>query len=326
DGDVRVVFSIVEGRQIKIDRIVFKGNKGLTERELKDALATRERQYFILRGKVQRQRLDEDVERIIQLYNDHGYIQARVESTDVVVDREKALVTVTFTVVEGPQFKVGAVKLSGITLLPESEVRRQLKLKTGDVAPRSKLRASLTATERPTGIFSLGGGFSSVDSFVGTIDLAQRNFLGRGLEVSVRLRGGGKTQQGVIGVTDPWLFDRPLSGGFDLYSNTRIFTEYRYETLGAGLRLGHPFFEYWRWSLGYRASQDRISDLSDVAALSTALLQARGTHVTSAMLGSVGRDSRDNVIAPTKGGQGALAAQFAGLGGTERYVKTSAFI
>ena len=82
DGDVRVVFSIVEGRQIKIDRIVFKGNKGLTERELKDALATRERQYFILRGKVQRQRLDEDVERIIQLYNDHGYIQARVESTD----------------------------------------------------------------------------------------------------------------------------------------------------------------------------------------------------------------------------------------------------
>jgi len=436
DGDVRVVFSIVEGRQIKIDRIVFKGNKGLTERELKDALATRERQYFILRGKVQRQRLDEDVERIIQLYNDHGYIQARVESTDVVVDREKALVTVTFTVVEGPQFKVGAVKLSGITLLPESEVRRQLKLKTGDVFSRSKLRESLKGTEslystigrasvdvvpkteqvpgentmnvtldinegpevfverinisgnvrsqdkilrreiplhegdlytlqkkerarqklvnlgyfekvdvntqpgsdktkiivnvevteRPTGIFSLGGGFSSVDSFVGTIDLAQRNFLGRGLEVSVRLRGGGKTQQGVIGVTDPWLFDRPLSGGFDLYSNTRIFTEYRYETLGAGLRLGHPFFEYWRWSLGYRASQDRISDLSDVAALSTALLEERGTHVTSAMSGSVGRDSRDNVIAPTKGGQGALAAQFAGLGGTERYVKTSAFI
>src|SRR5213079_2873638 len=119
DGDVRVVVSLVEGRQIKIDRIRFKGNKGLTESELKDALATRERQYFILRGKVQRQRLDEDVERIIQLYNDHGYIQARVESTDVVVDREKALVTVTFTVVEGPQFKVGAIKLTGITLLPE---------------------------------------------------------------------------------------------------------------------------------------------------------------------------------------------------------------
>jgi len=326
DGDVRVVFNIVEGRQIKIDRVRFTGNKGLTDRELKAALATQERQYFILRGKVQRQRLEEDVERIIQLYNDHGYIQARVESTDVAVDREKARVTITFTIVEGPQFRVGTIKLAGVTLLPEPEVQRQLTLKSGDVFSRSKLRESIRnienlystigrasvdvvpktdqvpgentlnvaieinegpevfverinisgnvrsqdkilrreiplhegdlytlqkkerarqklvnlgyfekveintqpgsdktriivnveVTERPTGIFSLGGGFSSVDSFVGTIDLAQRNFLGRGWEASVRLRGGGRTQQGVISFTDPWLFDRPLSGGFDL--------------------------------------------------------------------------------------------------------------
>ena len=436
DADVRVVFNIVEGRQIKIDRIRFKGNKGLTDRELKGALATQERQYFILRGKVQRQRLEEDVERIIQLYNDHGYIQARVESTDVAVDREKARVTVTFTLVEGPQFKVGTIKLAGITLLPEPEVQRQLKLKSGDVFSRSTLRESVRnienlystigrasvdvvpktdqvpgentlnvaveinegpevfverinisgnvrsqdkilrreiplhegdlytlqkkerarqklvnlgyfekvevntqpgsdktriivnveVTERPTGIFSLGGGFSSVDSFVGTIDLAQRNFLGRGWEASVRLRGGGRTQQGVISFTDPWLFDRPLSGGFDLYSNDRQFNEYRYRSLGTGLRLGRPFFEYWRWNLGYRASSDRISNLSDVAALSQELVEQVGTRVTSAVSGAVGRDSRDNAIAPTKGGQNSLSAEFAGLGGDSKYAKTGAFV
>src|SRR5207302_4737659 len=55
DADVRVVFSITEGRQIKIDKIVIKGNAGLSEKLIKDNLATRERQYFILRGKVQRQ-------------------------------------------------------------------------------------------------------------------------------------------------------------------------------------------------------------------------------------------------------------------------------
>ena len=436
DGDVRVVFNIVEGRQIKIDRIRFTGNKGLTDRELKAALATQERQYFILRGKVQRQRLEEDVERIIQLYNDHGYIQARVESTDVAVDREKARVTITFTIVEGPQFRVGTIKLAGVTLLPEPEVQRQLTLKSGDVFSRSKLRESIRnienlystigrasvdvvpktdqvpgentlnvaieinegpevfverinisgnvrsqdkilrreiplhegdlytlqkkerarqklvnlgyfekveintqpgsdktriivnveVTERPTGIFSLGGGFSSVDSFVGTIDLAQRNFLGRGWEASVRLRGGGRTQQGVISFTDPWLFDRPLSGGFDLYSNDRQYTEYRYRSLGAGLRLGHPFFEYWRWNLGYRASRDRISGLSEVAALSEVLVEQVGTRVTSAVSGGVGRDSRDNAIGPTKGGQSSLTAEFAGLGGDSKYVKTGAFV
>jgi outer membrane protein insertion porin family len=44
DGDVRVVFSVVEGRQIKIDQVLFKGNKGLPAQELKDVLATQERQ------------------------------------------------------------------------------------------------------------------------------------------------------------------------------------------------------------------------------------------------------------------------------------------
>src|SRR5207245_7672446 len=128
-------------RQIKIDRIRFKGNKGLTDRELKAALATQERQYFILRGKVQRQRLEEDVERIIQLYNDHGYIQARVESTDVAVDREKARVTITFTIVEGPPVSVGLPELAGVTLLPEQEVQRQLTLTRRGVLSAATLRA-----------------------------------------------------------------------------------------------------------------------------------------------------------------------------------------
>src|SRR2546426_9779842 len=84
-------------------------------------------------------------------------------------------------------------------------------------------------------LFSLGGGFSSVDSFVGTIDLAQRNFLGRGWEVAARLRGGGRTQQGVISFTDPRLVDRPLSGGFALSSTTRRHAEYGHVTLGTAL-------------------------------------------------------------------------------------------
>lgn len=433
DGDVRVVFSIVEGRQIKIDKIVFKGNTGLKEKQLKDALATRERQYFILRGKVQRQRLDEDVERLLALYNDYGYIQARVESTDIKVDRERALVTVTFTVVEGPQFRVGEVKTVGLTLLPEQEVLRQAKFKSGDLFSRSAIRDSVKnienlysaigrasadvapkteqvtgqqvfnvtfdiiegpevsverinisgnarsqdkilrrelplregelytlqkkerarqklvnlgyfekvdittqpgsdktkiivnvdVTERATGLFSIGGGYSSVDSFVGTLDLAQRNFLGRGWEVALRIRGGAMTQQGTISFTDPWFLDRPLAVGGDIYSSDRTFSEYRYRSIGGGPRIGHPFAEYWRWNLGYRASQDRITNLSDTATL--ALQEQAGTHVTSAVSANLSRDDRDIVTTPTKGGQVSIGTDFAGLGGDYRYVKTIAF-
>lgn len=431
DGDVRVTFAINEGRRITIDKIVIRGNKGLSDREIKRVMGTQERQYFILRGTLQRQRLDDDVERILALYNDHGYIQARVESTDVAVDRERARVTITVSVLEGSQYRVGDVKIVGVTLLPESEARRQLKLKTGDVFSRSALRDSVRSivdlystigrasadivprseqapgdrinltlevsegpevyveriniagnvrsqdrilrreipmvegdlftlqkmnqarqrlvnlgyfekvdvttqpgsdktkiivnvdvTERPTGMFSIGGGFSSVDGFIGTLNLSQRNFLGRGWEVNVRLAGGLDVQQGSISFTEPWLFDRPLAAGFDLFSNRRIFNEYDYESLGGDVRFSHPFLDFWRWNAGYRLSLDEITNVK--TDLSSALRDQTGSKITSMVTGSIVRDSRDSVVTPTKGGSTSLLLEVAGLGGDLHFAKAIA--
>lgn len=432
DGDVKVVFVINEGRRITIERIVIRGNKGLTDSQIKDVLATREREWFIFRGKLQRQRLDEDVERILSLYNDHGYIQARVDGYDMVVDREKARVTLTFRLVEGPQYRVDQVKITGLTLFPEHEVRRLVRLKAGDVYSRAKLRESLReitdlystvgraaaeitprteqnpttatvglimevsegpevyverinitgnlrsqdkilrreipmaegdlftlqrlqrarqrllnlgyfervevstkpgsdkakiivnveVTERPTGIFSIGGGFSSVDQFVGTIDIAQRNFLGRGWEAALRLRAGSVSQQGVLSFTDPWFLDRPLSAGFDLFLTQREFTEYDYASVGGGVRLSHPFAEYWRWHTGYRLSRDDVSDVAESA--SQALRDEEGVRVTSVISGTITRDSRDSLLTPSRGGFTSFNVDFAGLGGDSRFVKSIA--
>jgi outer membrane protein insertion porin family len=431
DSDVKLIFNLVEGRQMTIDKILFRGNKGMRDDQLKDAMETKERQYFILRGKVQRQRLDLDIDRIIQAYNDNGFIQARVESHEEAVDRENARVTITIVVVEGPQFRVGEVKITGVTLLPEKEVERQVRLKTGDVFSVSRVRDSVAAignlystigrasadvnprrdqlpalnqinltfeitegpevyverinisgnvrsedkilrrelplhegdlytlqnkerarqrlvnlgyfetvnvdtqpgsdktkiivnvvvVERATGIFSIGGGYSSVDQLVGTIDLAQRNFLGRGWEVAIRIRAGAVTQQGTISFTDPWLFDRPLSGGFDIYKSIRDYQDYTYDTTGLNLRMSHPFAEYWRWLTSYRLSQDIVKNLSDTAPPD--LVAQKGTTITSSIGLSLTRDSRDIIAAPSKGGQTVIGVNFAGLGFDSKFFKAT---
>lgn len=430
DGDVKVVFSISEGRRITIDKIVLSGNTGLKDKQIKDVMATKERQYFILRGTVQRQVLEEDLERIMGLYQDHGYVQARVERHDVVVDRDKAEVTITIHVVEGAQHRVGVVRFTGVSLLPEEELRRQLGIKTGDVFSRTALRdgvrnisdlystigrasaevlprteqqaatttvditveliegpevyverinitgntrsedrilrrevpfvegdlftlqklqrarqrlvnlgyfdlvnvstqpgtdktriiVNIEVTERPTGIFSIGGGFSSVDSFVGTLDISQNNFLGRGWQLSLRLRAGADAQQGIISFTEPWLFDRPLSAGFDLFNVKRQFTEYDYDSLGGSVRLSHPFAEYWRWQTTYRLTNDDISDVDESA--DSTLKDEEGTRLTSAVTLGLTRDSRDVVATPSRGGLTAITLDFAGLGGDSQFVKT----
>ncbi len=431
DGDVTIVFRIAEGRKITIDRIVIEGAHGLRPKQIKEVMLTQEREYFVFPGTVQRQKLDEDVDRIVQLYNDYGYIQARVESTDVQIDRENARAVIKISVVEGPQFRVGGVDVTGTAVLPVEEIRRRIRLKPGDVFSRSALRESTNAitalyssigrasadatpeivqdvpnrrinitfeisegpevyverinitgntrsqekilrreipmaegdlftsqklararqklvnlnyfetvnattvpgaskdkivvnidvVEKPTGLFSIGGGYSSQDSFIGTIDLSQRNFLGRGWEVFVRLRGGSQTQQGQIGFTEPWLFDRPLSAGFDLFNNRRVFTEYTVNSLGGDIRLGHPFGEFGRVNVIYRASQDRVSDVADNASVN--LLDQEGTHYTSLIGIGLSRDTRDSVFEPTRGGNAAFNFDFAGIGFGEQWFRVS---
>src|SRR6266487_6210831 len=96
----------------------------------------------ILRGTVQRQKLEEDVDRIVAFYNDNGYIQARVEATETQVDRQNARVTIRIVVVEGPQFRVGGVDITGNNVLPIEEIRRRVQLKPNDIYSRAKLRDS----------------------------------------------------------------------------------------------------------------------------------------------------------------------------------------
>ena len=435
DGDVTVVFRVAEGRRMTIDQIVIEGASGLTPKQVKEIMLTQERQYFILRGTVQRQKLDEDVDRIVQLYGDHGYIQARVESATIEPDRERARVVVRIVVVEGPQFRVGGMDVTGNSVLPVEEIRRRLQLSTGDVFSRGKLRDSvrgiqdlygvigrasadinpvtvqdnanrrinvtieiaegpetfverinisgntrseekilrreipmhegdlfttaklvrarqklnnlgyfesvkattspgsskdkivvhIEVTEKPTGLFSIGGGYSSADGLLGSVDLSQRNFLGRGWEVFLRIRAGAETQQGTIGFTEPWLFDRPLAAGFDLYNNRREYTEYTVNSLGGDLRLGHPLGDFARWNLFYRLSEDEISDVPDNA--STSLLEEEGTRITSLIGGSITWDSRDNVFEPTRGVSASIGVDFAGLFfGDSKFVRAIATV
>ena len=429
DGDVSVVFRVAEGRKITIDRIVIEGTHGLKAKQVKDVMVTQEREYYILRGTVQRQKLDEDSERIVSLYNDNGYIQARVESSDIQIDRVKARAVITVVVVEGPQFKVGGVDVTGTNVLPVEEIKRRIKLVSGEVFSRSHLRDSAKAitdlyssigrasadvnpevvqdlpnrrlnvtfditegpevfverinitgntrseekilrreipmaegdlftsqklvrarqrltnlnyfekvnattgpgaskdkiivnidvTEKPTGLFSIGGGYSSQDSFIGTVDLSQRNFLGRGWEVFLRLRGGASTQQGQIGFTEPWLFDRPLSAGFDIFNNRRIFSDYSVNSAGGDIRFGHPLGEYSRVNAIYRASQDRIFDVADTASVN--LLSEKGTHYTSLIGVSLTRDTRDSVFEPTRGANSSIGFDFAGVGFGEQWLR-----
>jgi outer membrane protein insertion porin family len=433
DGDVSVTFRVAEGRKMTIDKIIIEGAQGLKPDKIKNIMLTQEREFYILRGTVQRQKLDQDTERIVTFYNDNGYVQARVETVDTQVDRATARVTIRIVVAEGPQFKVGGIDITGNKVLPVEELRRRVLLKPDDIYARSKLQetvkgigdvygtigrttadinpqialdvpnrkvnitlevsegpevfierinisgntrsqekilrrelpmaegdlfttgklarakqklinlnyfekvetkttpgsskdkivVTIDVTEKPTGLFSIGGGYSSQDGALGTLDLSQNNFLGKGYQLFLRLRGGTETQQGTIGFTDPWFLDRPLAAGFDIFNNRRVYLDYTVNSLGGDVRFGAPIGDYGRWNSFYRLSQEDVSGVDPNA--STELLQAEGTTISSMVGGSLSRDTRDSLTEPTRGNYSLFGADFAGIGtGDNRFFRITA--
>jgi outer membrane protein insertion porin family len=432
DGDVSVTFRVVEGRKMTIDKIIIEGAQGLKPEKIKEIMLTQEREFYILRGTVQRQKLDQDIERVVTFYNDNGYIQARVETVDPQIDRGSARVTIRIVVVEGPQFRVGGVDISGNKVLPVEELRRRVLLKPGNIYSRAKLQetvkdigdvygtigraavdinpqialdvpsrkvnvtleisegpevfierinitgntrsqekilrrelpmaegdlfttqklarakqkltnlnyfekvetktvpgsskdkivVNIDVTEKPTGVFSIGGGYSSQDGALGTLDLSQNNFLGKGYQLFLRVRGGQQTQQGTIGFTDPWFMDRPLAAGFDIFDNRNVYQDYTLNSLGFDVRFAAPIGDFARWNVLYRLSQDKVSGVASNA--STELLEAEGTTITSLIGGALTRDTRDSLQSPTRGNFTVFGADFAGIGtGDNRFFRIS---
>ncbi len=432
EGDVQVTFLILEGRKMGIERIEIEGNQGLTASQVKGAMQTQERQFFILRGTAQRKLFDEDMDRIVALYADRGYVQARVESHDILVDESRGRVTLRVKIVEGPQFRVGKIDVKGTQVLPAEEILRLVRLKEGEVFSRSRLRQSTQAIfelyssigrsasevnpvtptdpatrlvhisfeikegpevrverinisgntrssetvirremrlaegeiyatqklirsrqrllnlgffeevtistvpastpdgivinvevkERPTGLFSVGVGYSSVDKIVGTLDVSQRNLFGRGQELFFRARLGSSSSLANLGFTEPYFLDRPIAAGFDIFNTSRVFSDFSQKSTGGDLRASYPLTEFTRGFVTYKFERSKVFDVTNEA--STALKEAQGTSDTSSITGSLVRDARDNIFEPTRGSRHSISLQVAGLGGDSRFVKSVA--
>jgi outer membrane protein insertion porin family len=333
---------VVEGPQFKVGGVDVTGNSVLPQEEIRKRIEFRTGDVF------SRTKLRDSVKGISDLYSAIGRASADV-TPNTTQDTPGRVINITFEIAEGPETYVERINIAGNTRSEEKILRREIPMAEGDLftsqklarakqrltnlnyfdkveaktAPGSskdKIIVNIDVTEKPTGLFSIGGGYSSQDGVLGTLDLSQRNFLGKGWEVFLRIRGGENLQTGTIGFTEPWLFDRPLAAGFDLFNVRRILPDYTVNSTGGDIRLGHPIGEYSRWNATYRVSEDRVSDVNPLG--SPELLSQEGTHLTSLIGVNFTRDTRDNVFDPTRGGLQVFGFDFGGVGFGEQFIRT----
>jgi len=281
---------------------------------------------------------------------------------------EEGVVDVTFEVNEGPRVYVERVQIGGNTRTVDEVIRREMRITEGDafnriLVDRSRVRIralgffgevaieelpgsapdrtvlDVKVQERSTGAFSVGAGISSTDDFITDVSIEERNWLGKGQFVRFRVSASGRQQQADIQFREPYLFDRNLAGGFELFNVRTDFRESGFEsfTFGGGLNTGFPLSEYGRLGLRYTIRSDDVSlddglaaalgcvgadgQPTDLAFLNPTCASA-GQRITSQIGYSVSFDKRNDPILPSRGWRLAFSQDFAGAGGDRTFVRS----
>src|SRR4029453_14425935 len=91
-------------------------------------------------------------------------------------------------------------------------------------------------TERSTGQFTAGIGFSSIENVVFTASVSQSNLFGRGQTIGASARIGTLSQDVVLDFQEPYLFGRPINAGVSLFRRSSDYNIFKSKRTGIGLR------------------------------------------------------------------------------------------
>ena len=294
-------------------------------------------------------KVDKTVENLTLEASKQGFVFAKV---DPKVDREPGAnkVRLSYDITEGPRTYVERIDIIGNTRTRDEVIRRELRLFEGDAFNRTlveRARRRLTGldffekidfneregsapdkvvlvievTEKSTGSISFSAGYSSTETVVGSVELAERNLLGRGQQVKLNTSLSFKRQQLDFSFTEPYFMGMPISAGVDAFAtrtDNREFSSYRSEQIGGALRTGFRLDEFSSVNFKYYLALRNIKDI-ETSSAAPAIIEQEGKSWKSALGATYTWDDLDNPAKPTSGLRAQIEAEVAGLGGTDEY-------
>ncbi|MCB2185062.1 MAG: outer membrane protein assembly factor BamA [Deltaproteobacteria bacterium] len=344
DNGLAVTIKVVEGPRYKVSDVSLNGDMILPREEAMTKLTTKPGEWY------SRDAVRADMAYLTNLYADRGYAYVDVRP-QIRQDAAKTTVSVAYEVKKGDKVYFEQIVITGNSRTRDKVIRRELGAAEGDLfsgeairqansrlrrldffedvhittskgSTEDKMNLKVDVKEKRTGQVSFGAGYSTEDSFMVMGSIAENNLFGRGQRVELRGQLGGKATRYTFSFTEPWLLDRPISAGFDLYDWEREYIDYDKESVGGRIRFGFPTpYDYTRVYLYYQLEEATISNVADDAAL--VIKDQVGSHTTSSVKSILRRDSRNHVFNATDGSDNSLSVEYAGdpLGGTNAFIK-----
>ncbi len=273
-----------------------------------------------------------------RVYVERIDVNGNTLTQDKVIRRE-------FRLAEGDAFNSLQVKRSTarINSLGYFQEKFEIEQKTGSAPDRIVLEANVE--EKPTGQLQLSAGYSSLEKLIFQGSIEQRNFRGRGQTIGLNLAYSQYSKQVDVSFTEPYLFDRNVSLAANIYRrdtnsfnylNSNRNTIYKNTTTGFQVRAGVPLTEYVSFVGSYTLNFDDVTvdpalyfttrqnpPLLECDPLTAGryLCDAIGKRTSSILGMTLIYDTLDNRVRPSRGRAASISTEFAGLGGSVKYVR-----
>lgn len=339
-----LVFPMVEGEPYIVSDVSYSGQTVFSEQELREKLNIEPGEVF------QRVKVRDEVTRLTELYGSRGYAFAEANPA-IQPDPATRTTKITFSIQEGEMVRIRDIQITGNNKTRDNVIRRELRVNERDMIDSPAIKRSferlnnlnffetveilpqqiapgevdlnVKVKEKPTGSFSIGGGFSTLDQFTAIADITEGNLFGRGYLGRIRGQVGGRRTLGIITFRNPAIFDTLTSGQTDGFRTRTNFLTYLETKTGANLTFGRWFSEYISGSFSLVAEHIKIGDVrSDAPQI---IQDQKGTQTTTGFRASLFRDSRDYFLDPRRGTRVGVRTSFGTelLGGTNDFYTVS---
>ena len=437
---VNLSFTVVEGDLAKIKEMRVVGAKAFDESKLLDQFdqgTGNWLSWYTKSDRYSRTKLNADLETLRAWYLARGYLEFRIDSTQVAISPNKQDISITINVTEGDRFVVSEVAMEGYYLGKDDEFKSLIEIKAGqaynaddvakttkafneyfgnfgfafartDVRPEidratnrvklvlvadparrayvrrinivgnnrtrdqivrrefrqtesswydgEKIRLSrdrvnrlgyfkdveidtqevpssqdqvdlnVNVVEKPTGMLTLGAGFSSAEKVTLSFGIQQDNVFGSGHNLGLQISTSKFNQYYVINTTDPYFTEDGVSRTFEFYHrSSKPYVEqggnYRLITSGLGVRFGLPFSELDRIFVGTAAERTELVPGTNMLGVHAQLCQQFGCIAQNVpVTAGWARDSRDSYLNPNSGKFIRLNTEVGAMGDA-RYAK-----
>ena len=353
DDQLQITLVIEEGRQYEVGEITFTGNTLYGDDELRGSLALGTGSVFVP------SRLDADVQNLRDHYGQDGYLDTAIRARRI-PNLETGAIDVEYQIQEAGQVHVESIRIDGNTKTQSRVIIRELGLRPGDVFNSVRMRTSqrrlentrffehvnlspestgvegrrnlaVSVRETRTGSLTFGAGFSTLENVIFFAELSQSNFdlfnyrsrfQGAGQKFRFRLQVGSRSNEVVLAFEEPWLFDRELALGFQVYRSQSEFFSAAFDELRTGFEvyLRKRLIELLEGRLSY---QFEVVDIFNVASGASRFIEDEAGKRSVSKVGlTLLRDTRDSLLVPTRGNRVEFRTEVAGgpfAGDTDYY-------